>query len=209
MRDDGGGIDLDRLRARAVEMGLLHADLAADLTPAQAAALLFQPGLSTAAAVTEVSGRGVGMDAVRTTVESLGGSVEIETQRGRGTITRLRVPVTAAVQRVLLVSVSGETLALPIAKVERILEQNLWDLYFALPQGSREKFKAEGENAAATLRAAIEGKKVKPNQVLNAVHKWLKTIPRVNPYFLEQEAKIKTDQVMALVHERRKEEGLE
>ena len=94
-------------------------------------------------------------------------------------------------------------------KVERILEQNLWDLYFALPQGSREKFKAEGEKAAATLRAAIEGKKVKPNQVLGAVHKWLKTIPRVNPYFLEQEAKIKTDQVMDLVAERRKEEGLE
>lgn len=94
-------------------------------------------------------------------------------------------------------------------KVERILEQNLWDLYFALPQGSRERFKTEGETAAAKLRAAIETKKVKPNVVLGAVHKWLKTIPRVNPYFLEQEAKIKTDQVMSLVQERRKEEGLE
>jgi two-component system chemotaxis sensor kinase CheA len=139
VRDDGGGIDLDRLRARAVEMGTLHADLPADLTPAQAAALLFQPGLSTAAAVTEVSGRGVGMDAVRTTVEALGGSVEIETQRGRGTTTRLRVPVTAAVQRVLLVSVSGETLALPIAKVERILE---------LPASAIER---SGSDAFATL----------------------------------------------------------
>jgi two-component system, chemotaxis family, sensor kinase CheA len=139
VRDDGAGIDLDRLRARAVEMKLLHADLAADLTPAQAAALVFQPGLSTAAAVTEVSGRGVGMDAVRTTVEALGGSVEIETQRGRGTTTRLRVPVTAAVQRVLLVSVSGETLALPIAKVERILE---------LPASAIER---SGSDAFATL----------------------------------------------------------
>lgn len=91
-------------------------------------------------------------------------------------------------------------------KVERILEQNLWDMYFALPAGSREKFKAEGENAAAALRAAIETKKVKPRIVLNAVHKWLKTIPKVNPYFLEQEAKIKTDQVMGLVAERRKED---
>jgi two-component system chemotaxis sensor kinase CheA len=139
VRDDGAGIDLERLRARAVEMGLLHADLAADLTPAQAASLVFQPGLSTAAAVTEVSGRGVGMDAVRTTVEALGGSVEIETQRGRGTTTRLRVPVTAAVQRVLLVSVSGETLALPIAKVERILE---------LPASAIER---SGSDAFATL----------------------------------------------------------
>jgi two-component system chemotaxis sensor kinase CheA len=122
VRDDGAGIDLDRLRARAVELGMLHPDLAADLTPAQAAALVFRAGLSTAREVTEVSGRGVGMDAVRATVEALGGDVEIETQRGRGTTTRLRVPITAAVQRVLLVSVGGETLALPIAKVERILE---------------------------------------------------------------------------------------
>ena len=122
VRDDGAGIDLDRLRARAVELGMLHPDLAADLTPAQAAALVFRAGLSTAREVTEVSGRGVGMDAVRATVEALGGEVEIETQRGRGTTTRLRVPITAAVQRVLLVAVGGETLALPIAKVERILE---------------------------------------------------------------------------------------
>jgi two-component system chemotaxis sensor kinase CheA len=139
VRDDGAGIDLERLRARAVAMGLLHADLAADLTPAQAAALVFQPGLSTAEAVTEVSGRGVGMDAVRTTVEALGGSVEIETQRGRGTTTRLRVPVTAAIQRVLLVQVGGETLALPIAKVERILE---------LPASAIER---SGTDAFATL----------------------------------------------------------
>ncbi|HVH19502.1 MAG TPA: chemotaxis protein CheA [Myxococcota bacterium] len=122
VRDDGAGIDLEKLRARAVEQGIVHADLAADLTPAQTAALVFHAGLSTAAQVTEVSGRGVGMDAVRATVEALGGEVEIETQRGRGTATRLRVPITAAVQRVLLVEVGGETLALPIAKVERILE---------------------------------------------------------------------------------------
>jgi two-component system chemotaxis sensor kinase CheA len=122
VRDDGAGIDIERLRARAVELGMLHPDLAADLTPAQAAALVFRAGLSTAREVTEVSGRGVGMDAVRATVEALGGDVEIETQRGRGTTTRLRVPITAAVQRVLLVAVGDETLALPIAKVERILE---------------------------------------------------------------------------------------
>jgi two-component system chemotaxis sensor kinase CheA len=122
VRDDGAGIDLERLRAKAVEAGILHPDLAADLTPAQTAALVFHPGLSTAAQVTEVSGRGVGMDAVRATVEALGGNVEIETRRGHGTATRLRVPITAAVQRVLLMSVAGETLALPIAKIERIVE---------------------------------------------------------------------------------------
>ncbi|MEY4744569.1 MAG: hypothetical protein RL272_514 [Candidatus Parcubacteria bacterium] len=94
-------------------------------------------------------------------------------------------------------------------RVERALEQNLWDLYFALPQGVREKFKEEGETAAAALRAAIETKRVRPSTVLHAVNRWLKTIPKVNPYFLEQEAKIKTDKIMELVKERRKEEGLE
>lgn len=94
-------------------------------------------------------------------------------------------------------------------RVERVLEQNLWELYLALPQASREAFKAKGEAAAAALRSAMESKSVRPAQVLAPVHRWLKTIPHVNPYFLEQEAKIKTDLVMALVDERRKEEGLE
>jgi two-component system chemotaxis sensor kinase CheA len=122
IQDDGAGIDLDVVRARAVEAGVLHPDLAADLPPNEIAALVFQPGLSTAQAVSEISGRGVGMDAVRATVESLGGAVEISSERGRGTTTCLIVPITAAVQRVLLLSVAGDIVALPIAKVERILE---------------------------------------------------------------------------------------
>jgi len=122
VRDDGAGIDLDAVRARAVEAGVLHADLAADLPPDEIAALVFSPGISTAESVSEISGRGVGMDAVRATIESLGGAVEITSERGRGTATCLIVPITAAVQRVLLLGVAGEIVALPIAKVERILE---------------------------------------------------------------------------------------
>jgi two-component system chemotaxis sensor kinase CheA len=120
--DDGSGIDLDAVRERAVEAGVLHPDLATDLTPEQIAALVFEPGLSTAASVSEISGRGVGMDAVRSTLESLGGSVEIATERGRGTSTTLVVPITAAVQRVLMLGVGAEVVAIPIAKVERIEE---------------------------------------------------------------------------------------
>jgi two-component system chemotaxis sensor kinase CheA len=120
--DDGAGIDLDSLRLRAIEAGLLHPDLAEDMPPEEVAALIFHPGLSTAAQVSEVSGRGVGMDAVKVTVESLGGSVHLETAPGRGTTTTLIVPISAAVQRVLIVGVGGECVALPIAKVERILE---------------------------------------------------------------------------------------
>ena len=120
--DDGAGMDLEAARARAIEAGIVHPDLAADLSPEQLAALAFRPGLSTARSVTEISGRGVGMDAVRATLESLGGAVEFTTERGRGTVTTLVVPITAAVQRVLLVACAGETVALPIARVERILE---------------------------------------------------------------------------------------
>jgi two-component system, chemotaxis family, sensor kinase CheA len=120
--DDGAGIDLEAVRRRAVEAGVVHADLAADLSAEQIAALVFEPGLSTAAEVSEISGRGVGMDAVRSTLESLGGSVEIATERGRGTTTTLVVPITAAVQRVLLLGVGAELVAIPIAKVERIEE---------------------------------------------------------------------------------------
>jgi len=122
IRDDGAGIDLEAVRRRAVEVGLVHADLAADLAPDQVAALVFEPGLSTAAQVSEVSGRGVGMDAVRATLESLGGSVEITSEHGVGTTTSLVVPITAAVQRVLMLGVGREIVALPIAKIERIEE---------------------------------------------------------------------------------------
>jgi two-component system chemotaxis sensor kinase CheA len=120
--DDGAGIDLEAVRQRAAEAGVVHPDLAADLTAEQIAALVFEPGLSTAAEVSAISGRGVGMDAVRATLESLGGSVEIASERGRGTTTTLVVPITAAVQRVLLLGLGAETVAIPIAKVERIEE---------------------------------------------------------------------------------------
>ena len=120
--DDGAGIDLDAVRARAVDAGLVVEDLAEDLAPEHLASLVFSPGLSTAERITDVSGRGVGMDAVRATIESLGGLAEIATQRGRGTTTTLIVPITAAVQRVLLVGVSGQTVAVPVSKVERVIE---------------------------------------------------------------------------------------
>jgi two-component system chemotaxis sensor kinase CheA len=120
--DDGAGIDLESVRDRAVEAGLLHPGLAEDLPPEEVAALIFRPGISTAKSISAVSGRGVGMDAVKATIESLGGIVELRSEHGKGTATSVIVPITAAVQRVLLCAVSGERVALPITKVERILE---------------------------------------------------------------------------------------
>lgn len=120
--DDGRGIDLDSVSRRAVAAGLIHEGLVADLPPEEVVRFIFHPGLSTAHGVSEVSGRGVGMDAVKATIEGLGGEVLLRTERGRGTTTTLLVPITAAVQRVLLVGIAEERVAIPISKVERILE---------------------------------------------------------------------------------------
>jgi len=122
VQDDGAGIDLASVCRRAIEAGLIHPDLAADLPAEEIVAFIFHPGLSTALSVSEVSGRGVGMDAVKATIENLGGGVELRTEAGRGTTTSFFVPIAAAVQRVLLVRIADERVAIPIAKVERILE---------------------------------------------------------------------------------------
>lgn len=122
VRDDGAGVDVDAVRARAIALGALHPDLAEDLPAEEVLPLVFRAGLSTAAAVSDISGRGVGMDAVRATLESLGGEVRLASHRGAGTEVSLRVPIAAAVQRVLLLGLGREMVALPIAKVERIVE---------------------------------------------------------------------------------------
>ena len=120
--DDGAGMNLAALRERSVAAGLVHATLADDLPPEEIVEMAFHPGLSTAASVSDISGRGVGMGAVRSTLESLGGAVWMETRPGAGTTALLRVPIAAAVQRVLLVVLGGETVAVPISKVERVVE---------------------------------------------------------------------------------------
>ena len=120
--DDGAGMNLVALRERSVAAGLVHATLADDLPPEEIVEMAFHPGLSTATSVSDISGRGVGMDAVRSTLESLGGAVWLETRPGAGTTAVLRVPIAAAVQRVLLVVLGGEMVAVPISKVERVVE---------------------------------------------------------------------------------------
>jgi two-component system chemotaxis sensor kinase CheA len=117
LEDDGKGMDPDRLLAAAVARGKLSAEAAARLTPREALLLSCLPGVSTATDVDDVSGRGVGMDAVKRSVESLGGAVELDSQLGRGTRITLRLPLTVAVVQLLLVRAGGEVLGLPITKV--------------------------------------------------------------------------------------------
>ena len=114
--DDGAGIAVEKVRQKAIERGVISPDRAGQLGERELLQLIFLPGFSTAAAVTNVSGRGVGMDVVRTNVEKIGGKVEIDSRQGKGTTLRLRIPLTLAIIPALIV---------------RSLEQS-----FALPQGS-------------------------------------------------------------------------
>jgi two-component system chemotaxis sensor kinase CheA len=111
--DDGGGIAMERVLAKAVERGLVTGEQAAEMTEREALQLIFLPGFSTASAVTTVSGRGVGMDVVRANVEKVGGSVELESKVGVGTTLRLRVPLTLAIVPALVVRSGGQSFALP------------------------------------------------------------------------------------------------
>jgi two-component system, chemotaxis family, sensor kinase CheA len=113
LADDGAGIAIERVLAKAVERGLVAAEQAEGMTEREVLQLIFLPGFSTAAAVTTVSGRGVGMDVVRANVEKVGGSVELESKVGVGTTLRLRVPLTLAIVPALVVRSGGQSFALP------------------------------------------------------------------------------------------------
>jgi two-component system, chemotaxis family, sensor kinase CheA len=128
VRDDGRGIDPVKVRAKAVKQGIVKAEEAARLTDQEALNLIFEPGFSTAAEVTEVSGRGVGMDVVRNVLDKLKGTVHISTQKTRGTTFQLRAPLTLASIQTLLFRVGGRLFAVPLSSVveiSRVHEQEI------------------------------------------------------------------------------------
>jgi len=111
--DDGAGIAVEKVRQKAIERGVITPERAAHLAERELLQLIFLPGFSTAAAVTNVSGRGVGMDVVRTNVERIGGKVEIDSRPGKGTTLRLRIPLTLAIIPALIVRTVQQSFALP------------------------------------------------------------------------------------------------
>ncbi|CAM4210002.1 chemotaxis protein CheA [Corallococcus exiguus] len=117
IEDDGRGMDPAKLKASALKRGLITEDAAHRMADRDAFLLSCLPGVSTAKDITDISGRGVGMDAVKRVVESVGGTLEIDSERGRGTTFTLRLPLTVAVVHLLLVEVGEEVFGLPIAKV--------------------------------------------------------------------------------------------
>ncbi|MDZ5812605.1 chemotaxis protein CheA, partial [Halorubrum sp. AD140] len=118
--DDGGGLDPDRLREKAVEEGVKSREAVEAMDDDEAYDLVFHPGFSTAEEVTDVSGRGVGMDVVRTTARDLDGSVAIESDPGEGTIVRFRLPVTVAIVKVMFVDVGGTEYGIPIKSIAEV-----------------------------------------------------------------------------------------
>lgn len=120
VQDDGAGIDPERLRAKAREKGLVDPDAAARLSPEECLNLLFLPGLTTRNAVSDISGRGVGMDVVQSRIRELGGQIRVDSELGRGSRFILRLPLTLAILPTLLVRASGDTYALPLARVQEV-----------------------------------------------------------------------------------------
>lgn len=115
--DDGKGLDTDMLKTKAMEKGLITEKEADGMTDKEAYGLIFRPGFSTAAQVTSVSGRGVGMDVVKTNIEKLNGMIDIDSELGQGTSMKLKIPLTLAIIQALLVGVQEEYYAIPLASV--------------------------------------------------------------------------------------------
>src|SRR5579864_3398030 len=113
INDDGAGLNADRIRKKAVERGLTSAEQAARMPDRDVFNLIFLPGFSTAERVTNVSGRGVGMDVVKTNVEKIGGTVDVQSVAGKGTTVRVKIPLTLAIIPALIVRCSGERFAIP------------------------------------------------------------------------------------------------
>ncbi|NIJ72454.1 chemotaxis protein CheA [Xanthomonas sp. F4] len=121
VQDDGAGIDPERLRAKAREKGLIDPEAAARLTTEECLHLVFLPGFSTKAEVTDISGRGVGMDVVQSRIRELSGQIQIQSELGRGSRFLIRVPLTLAILPTLLVQAGDTVYALPLARVVEVL----------------------------------------------------------------------------------------
>ncbi|MBA3016241.1 MAG: chemotaxis protein CheW [Proteobacteria bacterium] len=147
IEDDGKGLDTDKLAAKALEKGIINEQQLDAMTDAEKMNLIMLPGFSTAEKVTDVSGRGVGMDVVKTNLDKLGGQVEIQSQVGKGTVVRIKLPLTLAIIPSLLVSSCGQRFALPQVNVGELLR---------IPANQiREKIDKVGGADVLTLRGEL------------------------------------------------------
>ena len=127
--DDGRGVDIEKVKAKAIRNGVVSTDEAARMTDSEIHDLIFRPGFSTADEITEISGRGVGLDVVRSVLHRLKGTVELETHAGRGTKFRLKLPLTLAIIKALLFRVQERLYAIPLNTVAEIARAKEADLH--------------------------------------------------------------------------------
>lgn len=118
VEDNGAGINIERVKQKAVEKGLVSSKEAGEMTTEQALDLLFSPGFSTAENVTDISGRGVGLDVVKSKIEAINGEIQVETKMGQGTKLKIKLPLTLAIIQALMVSVRDEIYAIPLSSVD-------------------------------------------------------------------------------------------
>jgi two-component system chemotaxis sensor kinase CheA len=128
IEDDGKGIDAEKVKKSAIEKGVIEAKEAEDMQDSDILRLIFMPGFSTVEKVSKVSGRGVGMDVVKSEIDGIGGSVNIESEVGKGTTVMLKLPLTLAIIQALLVELGGERYAIPLSNINRIVDVSVKDV---------------------------------------------------------------------------------
>lgn len=134
VQDDGDGIDTKKVKAKAIERGLLNQDIAGSLSQKEIVDFLFRPSFSTADKVTDVSGRGVGLDVVKTKIEALGGVIDVETEKGKGSKFIIRLPLTLAIIQALMVNMGNEKYAIPLNSIREIVNINSEEIKFVQKQ---------------------------------------------------------------------------
>lgn len=158
IRDDGGGLDPAKLRAKAIEKGLIPANRT--LSDQECYQLIFASGFSTKAETTDISGRGVGMDVVRTNIERLKGDIHIETELGKFTCFRVRLPLTLAIIDGMVVTTDGARYVIPLAHVHESVRPAKEDLHFVTGMG--EVYSLRGENLPIYRLSSLLGSRAKP-----------------------------------------------
>ncbi len=156
IRDDGAGLDPTKLKAKAIEKGILKPD--AVITDKESYQLIFHSGFSTKASVTDLSGRGVGMDVVKTNIEQLQGLINLETELGRGTCFKIQLPLTMAIIDGMTVLVDQQRFVIPLAHAYESLKPNMDDLHHVTGMG--EVYTLRGENLPLYRLSHLLGNKV-------------------------------------------------
>lgn len=166
IEDDGCGMDPDRLKSKAVEKGFIGAEQSAAMTVQDALMLICAPGFSTVEAVSDVSGRGVGMDAVRTAIHSLSGVLAIQSETGMGSRFMMRLPITVSIINALLVKCASVDIAFPINSVQRTLELHPFEI---IEKSGQQTISIDGASVPVRCLNHLLGQPVRPDSDVNLI----------------------------------------